>query len=67
MARTWTPERVLGYLGTTSFASPELFGERHAVFEEAARALLHSLASDGSLVEHSVFTVLLAQRPERAS
>jgi ubiquinone/menaquinone biosynthesis C-methylase UbiE len=62
VARTWTPENVLGYLRTTSFAGPELFGERHAVFESEARAVLHAHSTDGLLVEDAVFTVLLARR-----
>ncbi|WP_405735064.1 class I SAM-dependent methyltransferase [Streptomyces sp. NBC_01537] len=67
IARTWTPAEVLGYLRTTSFAGPTLFGERHAAFEADARALLHAHASNGSLVENTVFTVLLARRPGGAS
>lgn len=63
VARSWTPEHVLGYLRTTSFAGPELFGERHNAFEDEARALLHAhAAGGGSLLEDAVFTVLLARR-----
>ncbi len=36
--RAWTPQQVIGYLRTTSFASADLFAERHAAFEEAALA-----------------------------
>jgi ubiquinone/menaquinone biosynthesis C-methylase UbiE len=61
--RSWTPEAVLGYLRSTSFAGAGLFGERHAAFEDEARALLDELAAGGSLVEEAVFTVLLARRP----
>ncbi|MGV9401739.1 class I SAM-dependent methyltransferase [Streptomyces sp. NPDC003667] len=63
VTRSWTPEVVLGYLRTTSFAGAELFGERHAAFEDEARALLNELAVGGSLLEEAVFTVLLARRP----
>lgn len=60
--RAWAPKDVIGYLRSTSFASPELFGERHAAFEDEARTLLDSHACGGSLTEHAVFTVLLARR-----
>lgn len=63
VTRSWTPEVVLGYLRTTSFAGAELFGERHAAFEDEARALLDDLADGGSLLEEAVFTLLLARRP----
>jgi hypothetical protein len=63
LTRSWTPEGVLGYLRTTSFAGAELFGERHAAFEDEARALLNELAAGGALLEEAVFTVLLARRP----
>ncbi|MGW3668164.1 class I SAM-dependent methyltransferase [Streptomyces sp. NPDC005141] len=61
--RSWTPEVVLGHLRSTSFAGADLFGERHASFEDEARALLAELAAGGSLVEEAVFTVLPARRP----
>ncbi|MFB7224428.1 class I SAM-dependent methyltransferase [Streptomyces sp. NPDC056227] len=63
LTRSWTPEGVLGYLRTTSFAGVELFAERHAAFEDEARALLGKLAAGGSLLEEAVFTALLARRP----
>jgi hypothetical protein len=54
---------VLGCPRSTSFAGADLFGARHAAFEDEARALLDELATGGSLVEQAVFTVLLARRP----
>lgn len=62
VTRSWTVEHVLGCLRTTSFAGPELFGARHAAFEEEARALLHAYAAGEGLVEEALFTVLLARR-----
>ncbi|MFE5592923.1 hypothetical protein [Streptomyces sp. NPDC056549] len=62
--RMWTPENVVGYLRSTSFARCELFGDRHARFEVEARALLERhAAKEGGLVENAVFDVLLARRP----
>ncbi|WRZ87854.1 methyltransferase domain-containing protein [Streptomyces sp. NBC_01007] len=63
VTRSWMPEVVLGYLRSTSFAGADLFGERHAAFEDEARTLFDELADGGSLLEEAVFTVLLARRP----
>jgi SAM-dependent methyltransferase len=62
VARTWTPESVLGYLRTTSFAGADLFGDDHAAFEADARTLLTTQAGERPLAENTVFTVLLARR-----
>lgn len=64
LRRVWTPDKVVGYLRSTSFARPGLFGDRHPQFEAEALALLerHAAQEDG-LVEESVFDVLLARRP----
>ncbi|MFC7983366.1 class I SAM-dependent methyltransferase [Streptomyces sp. NPDC057336] len=61
--RVWTPAQVLGYLRSTSFARPDLFGDRHALFEDEALELLERHSERGGLVEDAVFTVLLARRP----
>ncbi len=67
VARTWTPEDVIGYLRTTSFARPALFAGRHLEFEAAALRLLQDHAGGGVLKEDAVFTVLLARRPGGAA
>ncbi|MFE9973993.1 class I SAM-dependent methyltransferase [Streptomyces hirsutus] len=63
VARAWTPEDVLGYLRTTSFARPALFADRHHEFEAEALGLLKTHARGGVLREDAEFTVLLARRP----
>lgn len=63
VARTWTPEDVVGYLRSTSFARPALFADRHHQFEAEALGLLSTHARNGVLEERTVFTVLLARRP----
>lgn len=67
VARAWTPEDVIGYLRTTSFARPALFAGRHHAFEAAALRLLQDHAGGGALQEDAVFTVLLARRPGGAA
>ncbi|MFI6352409.1 class I SAM-dependent methyltransferase [Streptomyces sp. NPDC050743] len=61
--RTWTPAAVVGYLRSTSFARPALFGDQHARFEQEAHLLLEEHARAEGLIEDAVFTVLLARRP----
>ncbi|WP_328485962.1 class I SAM-dependent methyltransferase [Streptomyces zaomyceticus] len=67
VARAWTPEDVLGYLRTTSFARPALLAGRHHEFEAEALALLKAHARGGVLKEDAEFTVLLARRPGGAA
>ncbi|MFD5650582.1 hypothetical protein [Streptomyces sp. NPDC127039] len=64
LRRVWTPDKVIGYLRSTCFARPALFGDRHPQFEAEAQDLLeeHTAKEDG-LVENAVFDVLLARRP----
>ncbi|MFE2971545.1 class I SAM-dependent methyltransferase [Streptomyces sp. NPDC059340] len=61
--RPWTPQAVIGYLYSTSFASRPLFGDRLEEFEERALELLTEHADVGVLIEHASFDVLLARRP----
>jgi ubiquinone/menaquinone biosynthesis C-methylase UbiE len=61
--RIWTPEQVIGYLYSTSFAARPLFGDRIEEFEAAATALLTMHAATGPLVEDAGFQVVLARRP----
>ncbi|MFJ4151927.1 class I SAM-dependent methyltransferase [Streptomyces galbus] len=67
LSRAWTPQDVVGYLRTTSFARPALFAGRHQEFEAAALRLLQEHAGGGALKEDAVFTVLLACRPGGAA
>jgi len=64
--RPWTVDGVLGYLDSTSYAAPGLFGDRHTDFRQEARDLLTVHEVDGVLAEDAVFTVLFARRPKGA-
>jgi len=64
--RQWSADQVLGYLRSSSFAAPGLFGDRHTAFEAEARSLLDSHTDRDGLIEEAVFTVLLARRPRPA-
>ncbi|MGW5688894.1 class I SAM-dependent methyltransferase [Nonomuraea sp. NPDC003754] len=63
LTRVWTPEQVIGYLYSTSFAARTLFGDRIEEFEDAATTLLQQFAHDGPLLEDAEFQVVLARRP----
>lgn len=60
--RPWTPQAVIGYLYSTSFASRPLFGAGLGEFEERALTLLTEHAGAGILVEHARFDILIARR-----
>lgn len=58
---------AIGYLHSTSFAAPHLFGDRLAEFDDRARALLDGFATEGILTDHNSFGVLIARRPSRGA
>ncbi|KAB7835776.1 class I SAM-dependent methyltransferase [Streptomyces mobaraensis] len=60
--RQWSPETVLGYLASTSFAARPLFGDRWEEFETQALQLLREHAQDDGLIEPAEFTVLIGRR-----
>jgi trans-aconitate methyltransferase len=61
--RQWKVSQVLGYLYSTSFAAPHLFGDRRDAFEVAVTNALTPFANKGVLTEDNAFTVLTARRP----
>jgi SAM-dependent methyltransferase len=61
--RERTLESVIGYLHSTSFAAPRLFGDRLEEFDRALRERLPAHATDGVFVDENEFTLLLARRP----
>lgn len=60
--RTWTTEGILGYLYSTSFAAPHLFGDRLAEFETAVRAALAEHSSDDTFLEDNEFLIRIGRR-----
>jgi trans-aconitate methyltransferase len=61
--RQWDIPQVLGYLYSTSFAAPHLFGDRRDAFELAVTNALTPFADRGVLTEDNAFAVLTARRP----
>lgn len=60
--RTWSAESILGYLYSTSFAAPHLFGERLAEFEAAVRQTLAGFSDDDTFEEHNEFLIRIGRR-----
>jgi SAM-dependent methyltransferase len=61
--RERTLDSVIGYLHSTSFAAPRLFGDRVGEFDQALRERLPAYATDGVFVDENAFDLLLARRP----
>ncbi|MGW0242255.1 class I SAM-dependent methyltransferase [Micromonospora chalcea] len=63
--RTWTADSVLGYLHSTSFAAPQLFGDRLGEFDSAVRATLARYSDTDTFAEDNEFLIRIGRR-ERA-
>jgi hypothetical protein len=61
--RERTLDSVIGYLHSTSFAAPHLFGDRMEEFDQALRDRLPVHATRGVFVDENEFNILLATRP----
>jgi ubiquinone/menaquinone biosynthesis C-methylase UbiE len=56
-------DSVIGYLHSTSFATPALFADRLDDFHDAVRERLPALAENGMYVDHNEFGILVGRRP----
>ena len=55
-------DSVIGYLHSTSFAAPHLFGDRLEEFDNAIRARLPGFAENGVFVDDNEFGILIGRR-----
>jgi ubiquinone/menaquinone biosynthesis C-methylase UbiE len=60
--RTWTTESILGYLYSTSFAAPHLFGNRIGQFEQAVTQTLAELSDTNTFEEDNEFLIRIGHR-----
>jgi trans-aconitate methyltransferase len=60
--RTWTTETILGYLYSTSFAAPHLFGDRLKEFENAVKERLADFSEDDTFPEENEFLIRFGRR-----
>ncbi|WP_019547876.1 class I SAM-dependent methyltransferase [Streptomyces sulphureus] len=62
--RTWTAETILGYLYSTTFAAPHLFGDRLGEFEAAVKQRLAEFSDDDTFPEDNEFLIRLGRRSQ---
>ncbi|MEO5876742.1 MAG: class I SAM-dependent methyltransferase [Streptosporangiaceae bacterium] len=63
--RVWNTESILGYLYSTSFAAPHLFGDRLGEFETAVTERLADVSTDDTFPEDNEFLIRLGKRPQK--
>ena len=63
--QTWNVESIIGYLFSTSFASPRYFGNQINDFRKDIRETLLSFNPTGVFNETTNFSLILASRPKR--
>jgi trans-aconitate methyltransferase len=63
VTRTWSRESILGYLYSTTFAAPQLFGDRLEEFESAITDVLKSFSTEDVYIEENEFLIRLGRRP----
>ncbi|HUZ51396.1 MAG TPA: methyltransferase domain-containing protein [Streptosporangiaceae bacterium] len=62
VTRTWTAGSILGYLYSTSFAAPHLFGDRLDEFDQAVRAALTRFSDTDTFNEDNEFLIRIGRR-----
>lgn len=60
--RTWTADSILGYLYSTSFAAPHLFGDRIDEFDQTVRASLTQFSATDTFEEDNEFLIRIGRR-----
>ena len=63
--RTWNAESILGYLYSTTFAAPHLFGDRLTEFETAVKERLANFSDDDTFPEENEFLIRFGRRSRR--
>jgi len=62
VTRTWTADSILGYLHSTSFAAPQLFGDRLDEFDKKVRAALRQFSDTDTYLEENEFLIRIGRR-----
>ncbi|MGQ4400153.1 trans-aconitate 2-methyltransferase [Streptomyces hayashii] len=60
--RTWTTDSILGYLYSTSFAAPHLFGARLGEFEAKVKSTLAEFSDNDTFGEENEFLIRIGRR-----
>jgi trans-aconitate methyltransferase len=61
--RVWSTDSILGYLYSTSFAAPHLFGDRLLDFEKTVTAVLATFSDSDRYDEENEFLIRIGRRP----
>lgn len=62
VTRTWTADSILGYLYSTSFAAPQLFGDRLDEFDQTVRTTLGTFSDADTFNEDNEFLIRIGRR-----
>jgi len=62
ITRTWTADSILGYLHSTSFAAPQLFGDRLDELHRKVRAALRNFSETDTYLEENEFLIRIGRR-----
>jgi trans-aconitate methyltransferase len=62
--RTWTYDSVIGYLHSTTFAAPQLFGDQLSQFHQAVRDCLAEFSDSDTFEEDNEFLIRLGRRAQ---
>lgn len=65
VTRTWSTESILGYLYSTSFAAPQLFGDRLHQFEADTREALSEFSNDDTFIEDNEWVIRIGKRSHK--
>lgn len=65
IVRNWNIESIIGYLFSTSFAAPHLFGNQLHRFKEEVKTTLLALNPRGVFQENAVWTIVLGSKKSR--
>ncbi len=65
IVRNWNVESIIGYLFSTSFAAPRLFGDQLEKFKEEVKSTLLSLNPKGIFQENAVWAITLGSKRPR--
>lgn len=62
VTRTWSADSILGYLYSTTFAAPQLFGNRLNEFDQAVRLRLRDFSDTDAFEEDNEFLIRIGRR-----
>lgn len=65
IVRNWNVESIIGYLFSTTFAAPHLFGDQLDGFKEETKNFLLSINQKGVFQENAVWSIVLGSKKPR--